>query len=85
MFEHVNRLANTDIAILLVEQRAREALSVSHWAYLMVSGRVSESAPEFLQRPDIGDIFLGRVVDATASIQHSPEVGRELQHPIDGQ
>ena len=58
---HVARLAKTGIAILLVEQHAREALAISDWAYLLVSGEVqlSESATDLLARPDIGEIFLG--------------------------
>ena len=49
------------MAILLVEQHAREALAISDWAYLMVSGKITltESAADLLARPDIGEIFLG--------------------------
>jgi ABC-type branched-subunit amino acid transport system ATPase component len=65
LFEHVTRLAGSGIAVLLVEQHAREALAISQWGYLMAAGQVqlAESASAFLERPDIGDIFLGRVVD----------------------
>jgi ABC-type branched-subunit amino acid transport system ATPase component len=60
--EHVTRLASSDIAILLVEQHAREALAVSNWACVMASGevRMYDRASVLLERPDIGDIFLGR-------------------------
>jgi len=60
--EHVTRLAGSDIAILLVEQHAREALAVSDWACVMASGevRMYERASALLERPDVGDIFLGR-------------------------
>ena len=60
--EHVTRLAGSDIAILLVEQHAREALAVSDWACVMASGqiRMSDRAGTLLGRPDVGDIFLGR-------------------------
>ena len=60
--EHVTRLASTDMAILLVEQHAREALAISDWACVMASGeiRMSDRASTLLERPDIGDIFLGR-------------------------
>ena len=62
---HVARLAKTGIAILLVEQHAREALAISDWAYLLVSGEVhlAESAQDLLARPDIGEIFLGRATE----------------------
>jgi ABC-type branched-subunit amino acid transport system ATPase component len=74
LFEHVTRLAGTGIAVLLVEQHAREALAISQWAYLMVAGQVqlAESSSSFLERPDIGDIFLGRVVDPVASSSGEP-------------
>jgi branched-chain amino acid transport system ATP-binding protein len=60
--DHVTRLAGADIAILLVEQHAREALAISDWACVMASGevRLTDRASTLLQRPDIGDIFLGR-------------------------
>jgi ABC-type branched-subunit amino acid transport system ATPase component len=74
LFEHVTRLAGSGIAVLLVEQHAREALAISQWGYLMAAGQVqlAESAPAFLARPDIGDIFLGRVVDPAASSSGAP-------------
>jgi branched-chain amino acid transport system ATP-binding protein len=60
--DHVTRLASADMAILLVEQHAREALAISDWACVMASGeiRMSDRASTLLGRPDIGDIFLGR-------------------------
>jgi ABC-type branched-subunit amino acid transport system ATPase component len=60
--DHVTRLASTDIAILLVEQHAREALAISDWGCVMASGeiRLSDRASTLLARPDIGDVFLGR-------------------------
>jgi ABC-type branched-subunit amino acid transport system ATPase component len=60
--DHVTQLASTGVAILLVEQRARDALAVSARGYIMASGRVQLTgpAPELLQRDDIGRIFLGR-------------------------
>jgi ABC-type branched-subunit amino acid transport system ATPase component len=59
---HVRSLADTGIAVLLVEQRAREALTISDRAYVMVSGevRVTGPAKELLARSDLGDLFLGR-------------------------
>ncbi len=46
----------------MVEQRAREAMTISDRAYVMASGRVvmSDRADTILARPDIGDVFLGR-------------------------
>jgi branched-chain amino acid transport system ATP-binding protein len=60
--DHVTKLASTGVAILLVEQRARDALAVSARGYIMASGRVQLTgpAPDLLRRDDIGRIFLGR-------------------------
>jgi len=67
--EHVTRLAGTGVAILLVEQRARDALAVSARGYVMASGRVQLTGPaqDLLQRDDIGRIFLGRAADRSGS------------------
>ena len=62
LFEvHVRALADTGTAVLLVEQKATEALRVADWGYILVSGEVevSQSAEEILGRADIGEVFLG--------------------------
>ena len=60
--EYVARLKAAGVAVLLVEQRAREALKVSDWGYVMVAGRlaVSSNATELAERDDMGELFLGR-------------------------
>jgi branched-chain amino acid transport system ATP-binding protein len=60
--EHIAALAGTGVSLLMVEQRAREAMSISDRAYVMAAGRVvmSDRADVLLARPDIGDVFLGR-------------------------
>jgi branched-chain amino acid transport system ATP-binding protein len=64
--EHVRRLADTGCAVLLVEQRALEALRVSDYAYVMVAGAVAveATAAELIARQDIGEVFLGRTYPA---------------------
>jgi branched-chain amino acid transport system ATP-binding protein len=59
--EDVRTLADQGAAVLLVEQKATEALRIADWGYILVSGRVevSQSAAEILARPDIGEVFLG--------------------------
>jgi branched-chain amino acid transport system ATP-binding protein len=61
--EHVRRLADAGAAVLLVEQKALEALEVSDWGYVLVSGevRMQGRAAELLARPDIRSVFLGRL------------------------
>jgi ABC-type branched-subunit amino acid transport system ATPase component len=60
--DQVRRLADSGTAVLLVEQKAFEALSVSDWAYILVAGRIEISGPasEILSRPDIREVFLGQ-------------------------
>lgn len=60
--DYVQRLKAEGVAVLLVEQRAREALKVSDWGYVMVAGSVllSARAHELAAREDMGSLFLGR-------------------------
>jgi ABC-type branched-subunit amino acid transport system ATPase component len=59
---HVRAVAEAGTGIVLVEQRAAEALRIADWAYVLVGGSVhiSARAGELLARPDIGELFLGR-------------------------
>ena len=41
LVEHVVKLASLDVAVLLVEQRAIEALAVAAYAYVMVVGSIA--------------------------------------------
>ena len=63
LHEQVPALAATGVSILLIEQRAADALEISNWGYVLVSGkvRISASASEILGRKDIGEIFLGKL------------------------
>ncbi len=67
--EHVRRLADAGCAVLLVEQRALEALRVSDHGYILVGGSVEVEAParELVERQDIGEIFLGRAYPQAAA------------------
>ena len=59
---HIAALAGTGVSLLMVEQRAREAMSISDRAYVMAAGRVvlTDRAGALLARPDLADVFLGR-------------------------
>jgi len=59
--QQVRTLADRGTAILLVEQKAFEALEVSDWAYVLVGGRVVIDGPgsAVALRPDIREVFLG--------------------------
>ncbi len=71
--EHVRRLANNGVAILLVEQKAFQALEVSDWAHVLVSGATQVAGPskDVLARPDIREVFLGAaaLTDETDSVR----------------
>jgi ABC-type branched-subunit amino acid transport system ATPase component len=60
--DHVSRLGKSGTAVLIVEQKALAALTISDWAYVMAGGtmKVSAAAKELLSREDIGEVFLGR-------------------------
>lgn len=59
--EHVPKLVEQDAAVILVEQRAAEALEVSDWGYVLVNGEIllSAAATSLRARDDIADVFLG--------------------------
>jgi branched-chain amino acid transport system ATP-binding protein len=59
--EYVSEVARGGTGVLLVEQRAKEALQVAHHACVLSGGRMELSGPpsELLGRTDIGRLFLG--------------------------
>lgn len=71
--ETVPMVAASGAAVLLVEQRALQALACSQWAYLMVAGKFEVSAPadELAARRDIGKLFLGSAAE-TPSVAATP-------------
>ena len=81
LFERdIPALTATGVGVLLVEQKATEALQVADWGYILVSGQlhVSEPASTILSRPDLGEMFLG----ATSLAHHGdPSAAAE---PVSG-
>jgi branched-chain amino acid transport system ATP-binding protein len=61
VFSLVREINRMGIAILMVEQNARQALKVAHWAYLLETGRIVESGPaaEIGGKQSVQDVFLG--------------------------
>jgi branched-chain amino acid transport system ATP-binding protein len=61
VFTLVREINHMGIAILMVEQNARQALKVAHWAYLLENGRIVESGPaaEIGSKRSVQDVFLG--------------------------
>jgi branched-chain amino acid transport system ATP-binding protein len=77
----VRGLAEGGTSILLVEQKARAALEISHWGYVLAQGAtaLSSSAPELLGREDLGEVFLGlggAAQGALADVEPEPTRGR---------
>jgi branched-chain amino acid transport system ATP-binding protein len=61
VFKLVREINSMGIAILMVEQNARQALKVAHWAYLLETGRIVESglAAEIGSKESVQAVFLG--------------------------
>jgi len=62
IFEIITRLSRQEgISILLVEQNARLALSVAHYAYVLENGRIAMDgeSEKLRENPDIRDFYLG--------------------------
>lgn len=71
--EHIPALSGAGVAVLLIEQRALQALHASDWAYVMTAGRLGLSVPasEALARGDIAQLFLGK----QAGAESGPAIG----------
>lgn len=61
---HVRRLAETGVAVLLVEQKARLAMEIAGHTYVLINGRtqISGESKTLLARPDFADLMLGRTL-----------------------
>jgi branched-chain amino acid transport system ATP-binding protein len=61
VFALVREINSMGISILMVEQNARQALKVAHWAYLLETGRIVESGPanEIAGKESVQAVFLG--------------------------
>ncbi|MCA9856493.1 MAG: ABC transporter ATP-binding protein [Dehalococcoidia bacterium] len=62
LFRQIQAIRDTGVAILMVEQNAREALEISDRGYVLVAGAVAleDRAETMLANEDIGRMFLGR-------------------------
>ena len=61
VFALVREINKMGIAILMVEQNARQALKVANWAYLLETGHIVESGPaaEIAGKQSVQAVFLG--------------------------
>lgn len=75
LFAQIETIRDTGVAILMVEQNAREALAISDRGYVLVNGQVAleQSGRELLDNPDVGRMFLGRVDGGRADAAPTPD------------
>ena len=61
LFDHIVKVKKNDVAILMVEQNAKQALSISDRGYVLVTGenRYSGTGNELLNDPRVRSSFLG--------------------------
>ena len=61
LFDHILKAKQTNVAILMVEQNAKQALSISDRGYVLVTGenRYSGTGKELLNDPRVRSSFLG--------------------------
>jgi len=61
LFDRIIDVARTGIAILMVEQNAKQALAIADRGYVLVQGenRYTDTGAELLANPDVRQAFLG--------------------------
>ena len=61
LFDHILKVKKTNVAIIMVEQNAKQALSISDRGYVLVTGenKFSGTGKELLNDPEVRRSFLG--------------------------
>ena len=61
LFDRILEIRNTGIAILMVEQNARQALEIADKGFVLVTGenRYTDTGEALLANPDVRRSFLG--------------------------
>ena len=61
LFDHIIKVKRTNVAILMVEQNAKQALNISDRGYVLVTGenRYSGTGKELMEDPRVRSSFLG--------------------------
>ena len=61
LFEHIVKVKKTNVAIIMVEQNAKQALNISDRGYVLVTGqnKFEGSGDELLNDPEVRRSFLG--------------------------
>ena len=61
VFERIREINRSGVAVLLVEQNARQALQMSSRGYVLTAGenRLEDSGPDLLNNPEVATLYLG--------------------------
>ena len=61
VFERIRDINQGGVAVLLVEQNARQALQMSDRGYVLTAGenRLEDSGPDLLNNPEVATLYLG--------------------------
>ncbi len=61
IFECIQEINRTGVGILMVEQNAKQALALSHFAYVLVMGanRYEDTGQSLLNNQEVAEMFLG--------------------------
>ena len=61
LFDHIIKIKKKNVAIIMVEQNAKQALSISDRGYVLVTGKnkFQGSGHELLNDPEVRRSFLG--------------------------
>lgn len=61
VFEKILAINRSGVAIMLVEQNARETLKISHRGYVLAGGekRFEDTGESLLKNDDVGRLYLG--------------------------
>ena len=61
VFDRIRQINETGVALLLVEQNARDALQMSDRGYILVAGekRLEDTGQDLLRNPEVASLYLG--------------------------
>jgi ABC-type branched-subunit amino acid transport system ATPase component len=82
VWDHIHAIRETGIAIVLVEQNTRRALTEADWGYVLVNGenRLDGPGREILDNPEIGELYIGRNTTARSIGAGGPTVHGSDHH-----
>jgi ABC-type branched-subunit amino acid transport system ATPase component len=63
IWERIEQIRSTNVAIVIVEQNTRETLRHAQWAYVMVLGRnrLEGTGQDLLENDEVVDLYVGRL------------------------